>query len=134
MGNLGQGAGGVAEEQKTDVAFKVERQKVDTRKGAIIGQFLIDGEQVKGQATQGLAEIVTASERDATDSINRDRIPRQYQKSVKSFFSTVQKALAGKKEGESKPSGDGAEEEKAPNDKPESDSADGGSKHDDAPK
>lgn len=134
MGNLGQGAGGVAEEQKTDVAFKVERQKVDTRKGAIIGQFLIDGEQVKGQATQGLAEIVTASERDATDSINRDRIPRQYQKSVKSFFSTVQKALSGKKTDEAKPDADGTEEGKPPAEKSESDSAEGAAKHEEAPK
>lgn len=108
--NPGQGEGGVAEEQQTPVAFKIERQKVETRKGAIIGQFLIDGEQVKGQATQGLVEVVTASERDATDSINRDRIPRQYQKSVKSFFSTVQKALAEKQA----PGRDANKEESAP--------------------
>lgn len=93
----GQGRGGLAEEQQTAVAFKTERQKVETRKGAIIGQFLIDGEQVKGQASKALAEIVTAEEREATDAVTRDRIPRQYQKSVKAFFSTVQKALEGQK-------------------------------------
>ncbi len=93
----GQGRGGLAPEQATNVAFKVERQKVETRQGAIIGQFLIDGEQEKGQASRQLVEIVSAEEREATDSVTRDRIPRQYQKSVKSFFSTVQKALEGKK-------------------------------------
>lgn len=93
----GQGRGGLAPEQQTNVAFKVERQKVETRQGAIIGQFLIDGEQEKGQASKQLVEIVSAEEREATDSVTRDRIPRQYQKSVKSFFSTVQKALEGKK-------------------------------------
>ncbi|MCC7294177.1 MAG: hypothetical protein IT449_19110 [Phycisphaerales bacterium] len=114
----GQGRGGLAPEQQTNVAFKVERQKVETRQGAIIGQFLIDGEQEKGQASKQLVEIVSAEEREATDSVTRDRIPRQYQKSVKSFFSTVQKALEGKKpapaegepesDGESRPDGEAA--------------------------
>lgn len=98
----GQGRGGLAPQQATNVAFKVERQKVETRQGAIIGQFLIDGEQEKGQASKQLVEIVSAEEREATDSVTRDRIPRQYQKSVKSFFSTVQKALEGKKPGAGK--------------------------------
>ncbi len=94
MGKLGQGRGGLAPEDDTSgFGYKIHRQKVHTGKGKIIGQFLVDAEQLKGGVTSELAEVVAAEERDATDAINRDRIPRQYQKSVKEYFSYVQKAL-----------------------------------------
>lgn len=93
MGKLGRGRGGLAPEQQTDVGFKTERAKVHTGKGAIIGQFLVDGEQVKGEVSSSLEEIVTAAEHDASDRINRNRIPRQYQKAVKAYFSNVQRKV-----------------------------------------
>ena len=93
MGKLGRGRGGLAPEAETDVAFKTERAKVHTGKGAIIGQFLVDGEQVKGEVGSSLQEIVTAAEHDASDRINRNRIPRQYQKAVKAYFSNVQEKV-----------------------------------------
>jgi hypothetical protein len=93
MGKLGKGRGGLAPEEETDVAFKTERAKVHTGKGAIIGQFLVDGEQVKGDVSSSLEEIVTAAEHDASDRINRNRIPRQYQKAVKTYFSNVQQKV-----------------------------------------
>lgn len=96
MGQMGQGQGGIAREEKTDVAFKTEKGKVATTKGAIVGQFLVDGEQVKGDAKAGLAELVTAAEHDASDRINRDRIPRQYHKAVKEYFANLEKK-SGKK-------------------------------------
>lgn len=86
---VGQGRGGLAPEEETAVDFKTERAKVHTGKGAIIGQFLVDGEQAKGEVSTVLAEVATAAERDASDRINRDRVPRQYQKAVKAYFSTI---------------------------------------------
>ena len=93
MGKLGRGRGGLAPEEKTAIGFKTERGKVHTGKGAIIGQFLIDGEQVKGDVSTSFTEVVTAAERDASDRINRNRIPRQYHKAVKAYFSSVQRSL-----------------------------------------
>ena len=92
MGKLGKGRGGLAPEQETNVAFKSERAKVHTGKGAIIGQFLVDGEQAKGEVKSVLAEVASAAERDASDRINRDRVPRQYQKAVKEYFSSVKRS------------------------------------------
>lgn len=92
----GQGEGGLAPEEATDVDFKKEKQKVTSGKGAIIGQVLVDGEQVKGDANPQLGEIASAAERDASDRINRDRVPRQYQKAVKGYFSTMREAMGGK--------------------------------------
>ncbi len=90
MGKMGQGRGGLAPEQETNVAFKVERGKVHTGQGAIIGQILIDGEQVKGDVDTSLERVISAAERDASDRISRDRVPRQYQKAVRKYFSNMQ--------------------------------------------
>jgi hypothetical protein len=89
MGNLGQGRGGLASSQETDVGFKVERGEVKTTKGRIIGQFLVDGEQIRGDAPDEFVELISAAERAATDTVNRDRLPRQYQKSVREYFSRL---------------------------------------------
>lgn len=96
---MGQGRGGLAPEQQTKINFKTERGKVHTGKGAIIGQFLVDGEQLKGDVSVDLVDLVSAAERDASDRISRDRIPRQYQKAVKAYFSSVRRSL---KEGATK--------------------------------
>ena len=101
MGRLGQGRGGLAQEQQTTVGFRTRRTKVHTGKGAIIGQFLIDGEQVKGGVSPALGETITAAEREASDLIHRDRIPRQYHKAVKAYFSNLQRSVRGETSGAS---------------------------------
>lgn len=97
MGKLGQGRGGLAPEQQTNIGFKIEKGKVHTGKGAIIGQFLFDGEQVKGDISTSLSEVVSAADRDASDRISRDRIPRQYHKAVKNYFSNMQRSMNANK-------------------------------------
>jgi len=92
LGGYGRGRGGLAQEQQTAVGFKTERTKVKTTKGAIIGEFLIDGEQVRGEVSSKLRETVAAGERDASDLIHRDRIPRQYHKAIKDYFTNLKAA------------------------------------------
>ena len=97
---LGQGKGGTAPMEKTDVDFKVERQKVHTGKGAIIGQFQVDGEQVKGDTSKEAAEVVSAAEREASDLVHRDRIPKQYHAAIKAYFSNLHRATGDAKTGD----------------------------------
>jgi len=104
----GQGQGGLAQEEQTATGFKIERSKVETTRGRIVGQFLVDGQQVKGEVADELADTVAAEEREATDLIYRDRIPRQYQKSVKEYFSTLQRQL-GRTPPENEKTGDSTE-------------------------
>ncbi len=101
-GGKGKGRGGLVPEAPTNVGFKMQRQKVATTKGTIIGQFLVDGEQVKGAVSREFAEVLTAAERQASDAVNRDRVPRQYQKAVKEYFSSVRDLAQVKKDSESK--------------------------------
>ncbi len=93
MGKLGRGRGGRAQQEKTDIAFKTERGKVHTGKGTVIGQFLVEGEQVKGETRRSVSEVVIAGEQEASDRINRNRIPRQYHKAVKTYFSNVRRSI-----------------------------------------
>jgi hypothetical protein len=93
MGKLGQGRGGLADEQEARVDFKTERGKVETQQGEIIGQFLVEGEQVKGDTPSNLADAVAAAEHEASDRINRNRVPRQYHKAIRNYFSSVQRSI-----------------------------------------
>ncbi len=93
QGDIGQGRGGLAQKEQTNIGFKIERGKVETTKGRIIGQFLVDGEQVKGEASEEFVELIAAAERDAIDTVDNDRIPRQYQKAVREYFKRLPKGF-----------------------------------------
>jgi hypothetical protein len=91
----GQGEGGLAPEEATDVDFNKEKQKVASGKGSIIGQVLVEGDQIKGDLNPAWGETAIAAERDATDRINRDRVPRQYQRAVRNYFATMREKTDG---------------------------------------
>lgn len=109
----GQGEGGIAQKQSTDVGFTTERAKVHTGDGAIIGQVLFEGEQVKGEVNSKVSQVFTAAERDASDLVNRDRIPRQYQKAVREYFSNVQKTMKKPNSDKAAPKTEASEEKDA---------------------
>ena len=96
MGSLGRGRGGIAREEQTPASFVKRRDKVHAGKGAIIGSILVDGKQIKGDVTSDIGEVLAAGERDATDAIDRARIPRRYHQAVKGYFSDIQKEMGGR--------------------------------------
>jgi len=114
-----QGRGGRAEQEESTVAFKTERQKVHTGKGAIVGQLVFEGEQVPGEASSELTKTVAAAEREASDLIHRDRVPRQYHKAVRSYFSKVNRDLKGDKDSSEKD--DGKKDSEVPPSEPKKD-------------
>jgi hypothetical protein len=90
MGQLGQGMGGTAPRQETSVKLTQERVKGQQSPGKVISELYIDGEQLKGDAKAERAEAAAAAERQATEALDRDRIPLQYRKPVKRYFSDIQ--------------------------------------------
>ena len=54
--------------------------------GTIIGQLLIDGPQVKGQVSKDVVGAALSQIRDAQDAVERQEIPRQYEKVAKEYF------------------------------------------------
>ena len=99
MGSMGRGRGGIAPEEPGSASFVKRRDKVHAGKGAIIGSILVDGKQIKGDVTSDIGEVLAAGERDATDAIDRARIPRRYHEAVKGYFSDVQEEIKNRQEG-----------------------------------
>lgn len=84
--NPGQGQGGVAPSAETAFKAVERRTSVITKQGSIISQKFINGEQIKGDVSTPFKEAVISADRDVTDAIEREQIPRQYQSSVKNYF------------------------------------------------
>jgi hypothetical protein len=91
MGGLGRGQGGIAPMAET--SFKTTRQRtpVYTDKGSLIGQTWIEGEQIKGQASSEFVDTAISAERDVAEAIHQEKIPRQYRKTVGSYFTRIAK-------------------------------------------
>jgi hypothetical protein len=87
--NMVSGQGGIAPEKEGDVKFKRERAKVNTERGKIIGQYLVDGSQIAGESKAKFVEAATADQRDAADAVDQDRIPRKHQDAVKKYHSLL---------------------------------------------
>jgi len=82
----GQGEGNIAPEEETAFNTSIKKAKVYTEPGAIISQKFVDGEQYKGEVSQEFLDATIAAERDITDAIAREKIPRVYQGPVKEYF------------------------------------------------
>lgn len=84
--SAGQGQGGVAPSAQTAFKAVERRTSVITKEGSIISQKFINGEQIKGEVLTPFKDAMISAERDVTDAIEREQIPRQYQSSVKNYF------------------------------------------------
>lgn len=86
------------------VAHQLEMSRVGAKSkgGEIIGKMLVDGPQVRGEATAEAREVVTAALRDATDAIERQQTPQQYHRVMRDYFESlaglVRPSSAGQKE------------------------------------
>lgn len=88
-GGRGRGAGQRARDTQGAVDFERKRAKVKQREGVVIGQYFEKGEQLKGEAKAPYLEAVRAAVRDASDAIEREQVPRAYQRAVKNYFNRL---------------------------------------------
>lgn len=86
MGRLGRGKGGLAPVEETDVQLRRRKAPVQTGPGSVIAQWLVEGQQLKGQSQLEYNEAANAASAAAAEAINQDRVPRQYQRAVKTYF------------------------------------------------
>ena len=54
--------------------------------GKIVSQQFVKGQHLKGKSEVEFYDATSAAEIDATDALNRDRIPRAYRKGVRNYF------------------------------------------------
>jgi hypothetical protein len=86
LGKQGIGQGGVAEKQTTDFKLEAKRSPVNSLPGSIISQKFIDGEQFKGDASKDFVEAAMAAQREVSDAIAKEQIPRPLQGPIKKYF------------------------------------------------
>ena len=100
----GQGQGGIAPEQETAFKTQMKKAKVYTNPGRIISQQWVDGEQYKGQVSQEFLDANIAAEREVTDAIAREKIPRVYHGPLKEYFTRTSAATPTDQTGSSEKS------------------------------
>ena len=93
---ISQGGGGAGEKQDVE-RFAKKTAKSALGEGPMIGTMLVQGEQIKGESRQQFREMAAAAEQQATESINNNQIPRELQKLVKDYFSTMKSGSGGEK-------------------------------------
>jgi len=73
---------------KEATPFKLDPSKAKSRydSAQITGTMFIDGPQVRGQATADELNAAEAEIHDAQDAVERNEIPRQYQKALREYF------------------------------------------------
>ncbi len=90
QGGRGRGAGPRDRDDNVETATKNEKARTKQgRGGSIVGQQFVKGQQLKGESNADFEEAISAAEIEATDAVNRDRIPRKYRGSVKRFFDRI---------------------------------------------
>jgi hypothetical protein len=99
--NAGLGYGSRIGKERGAHGLKAAKAQTRTQGGQIIGQMLIDGPQVKGEATAEVTEAVNSAVRDAEDAVEREEIPRQYQRVVQLYFERLAGLMANQPKVES---------------------------------
>lgn len=86
---------------KETTPYKGDPTKAPTRfqGGAVIGEMLVDGPQVRGQAAGEALAAIESEVREAQDAIEREEVPRQYQKVLREYFERLAGLMREKQQG-----------------------------------
>ena len=88
-GGEGMGRGGQPLENMTETTFKSKMSPSKINKGKILHQLFISGVPEKGEAFTEYVDVVRAAKEHAAGSLARDRIPREYEDMVKTYFDSL---------------------------------------------
>ena len=96
----GKWGGSQARDDSAKTSTVDRKAKTQTRKdGSIIGQDFVKGQLLTGKSDVEFIDAANAAEIDATDTLDKERIPRIYRKGVKSYFDRLGNSLHGDKTG-----------------------------------
>jgi hypothetical protein len=84
--NEGYGYGSRIGKERAAHQYDPTKVRSKMRGGEIIGQMLIDAPQIKGEAAAEVRDAVNSAVRDATDAVERNQIPRQYERVLRIYF------------------------------------------------
>ncbi len=114
--NAGLGYGSKIGKERTAYNKTPEKAKSRYQGGAIIGRMLVEGPQVRGQASAEDVAAAAAEVNDQLDNVEREDVPRQYHKALREYFDRLaglmreqQGAPAEEKKAEPAPKNEGDE-------------------------
>lgn len=85
-GGPGKGFGTVDKDTEGQTSSKATRLKNKDGQGPIVASWYFKGEQIKGQSSRELDQVIQAAKDNAAEAISENEIPRRYEESVKSYF------------------------------------------------
>ncbi|TWT45423.1 hypothetical protein RAS1_18480 [Phycisphaerae bacterium RAS1] len=101
-GEGGQGSGAglgygsrIGKEKKAH-SYDPSKANVKLQGGEVIGQTLIDGAQMRGEAAADAREAIRSAIREAEDAVEREPVPRQYDRVVREYFERLAGLGGGK--------------------------------------
>lgn len=91
-GSGNRGLGGGFAPRPEESAFDTTKLKARSpnQPGPIIGSMLVEGEHIRGESVQEFIAVATAAGSAASEAIESQSIPREYQEAVKEYFSSLQ--------------------------------------------
>ncbi len=89
MGGPGRGEGQVADVKPTDFKTEKKRAPGKSQGGPIIANWYIQDREVKGQSVKAFSEVTQTARQEAAQDIETQHIPKEYQDSVKKYFSQL---------------------------------------------
>lgn len=116
-GNEGLGYGSRIGKEAGAHKYKSTKANIRTQQGQIIGQMLIDGPQIKGEASAEVQNAVNSAVRDATDAVEHDRVPRQYHDVTRKYFESLAQLAGTSQKGDAAPKAAESTKEKSADEK-----------------
>jgi len=104
--NPGLGFGSRIGKERTPYQRDPTKAKTRYTGGVVIGTMLVDGPQVRGEATAEAIGTAEAEVRDALDAVEREDIPQQYQRVLREYFEHLAGLMREKQAAAEKPASD----------------------------
>jgi len=103
MGSAGQ-AWGTRPKSDVDAPVNIEKVKSPTKKGdgPIIGSRLVYGDQVRGESVAEFSQVIEASAKAASESIEGTHVTRELQGTIKHYFGRLEAKAKAQQAGEQK--------------------------------
>ena len=97
-GGQGRGRGGIPLENASETAFVSRMSPGRVRPGRLLHQIFVSGVPEKGEAPAEYSDALKSARQEAASSLARDRIPREYEGMVKTYFDSLDPENAGTRE------------------------------------
>jgi len=92
-GGPGKGFGSVDKDADGQTATKATKMRNQDRQGQIVASWYFKGEQIKGESSKELDQMIQTAKDNAAEAISDNEIPRRYEESVKSYFGGLEESV-----------------------------------------